>query len=285
MRPAPFEYHAPATLDEAAALLARYGEAASVLAGGQSLVPAMAARLARPSHVIDLNWTHGTRRPSVVAGRLAIPPLMRHEDFATPVVDGPLGAILAELSRHIGSLSVRTRGTFCGAIANADPASEWCLAAVVLGAEVTARSRNRGVRQIRAERFFDTTMATVLKDDELVSAVQIPLLAGNTRHGFAKLGPNAADYGAATALAVFRQHSAIMTDVRIGLGAVTDVPRRASLAEALLERRAPSLRLFRLAAEAAASQLLPRSDGDEAAAHRSDLARVAVRQALEETLL
>src|SRR3974377_61271 len=124
MKPAPFRHYAPATIEEAVALLAELApQDGRVLAGGQSLVPTMAFRLARPAHPVDIN-------------RIAAPPAPSHP----PPVDGPLGALLAKVVRHIAHYPIRTRGTFCGSIANADPASEWCLVAATLGAEMGAPS-------------------------------------------------------------------------------------------------------------------------------------------------
>ncbi len=284
MRPAAFDYHAPVTIDEAVALLAVHGPNARVIAGGQSLVPAMTARLARPTHLIDINRLTRAERPTIAGGRLRIPPLMRHIDFEAPVVDGPTGALLAELSAAVGQLAVRMRGTFCGAIANGDPAAEWCLAAVVLNADVIVRSKARGVRNIAASAFFETILTTVAADDELVVEVQLPLLQDTARTGFSKIARRHGHYGAALGLCVYDRDETRMRDVRIGVGAVEAVPRRLSAVEALLERQEPSLRLFRQAADMAADAVTPIDSRPEDAAYKRDLTRTAVRRALEASL-
>src|SRR5688572_21025859 len=126
MKPAPFEYHAPRTIDEAVAALARVApEDGRVLAGGQSLVPAMALRLALPAHLVDINGVQGLDRTASEGNELAIGACVRHAAFERPVVDGPLGVLLARVVRHIAHYPIHTRGTFCGSLANADPASEW----------------------------------------------------------------------------------------------------------------------------------------------------------------
>src|SRR5579871_3704619 len=141
MKPAPFEYHAPKTVDEAVALLAKVASAdGRILAGGQSLVPTMAFRLARPAHLIDINGIAALKRLAVADGKLAIGACVRHAAFYQPVVDGPLGRLLARVVRNIAHHPIRTRGTFCGSLANADPASEWCLIAATLGADMVALS-------------------------------------------------------------------------------------------------------------------------------------------------
>src|SRR6202035_5908365 len=128
-----------------------------VLAGGQSLVPTMAFRLARPAHLIDINGITALDRIAVVDGKLVIGACVRHAAFQRPVEGGPLGELLAAVVRHIAHHPIRTRGTFCGSLANADPASEWCLVAATLGAEMVAQSRH-GRRVIAAADFFEGVM-------------------------------------------------------------------------------------------------------------------------------
>src|SRR5437016_5265725 len=131
MKPAPFRYHAPKTIDEAVAMLAEVApQDGRVLAGGQSLVPTMAFRLARPAHLVDINGVEALERVAVEGDKLTIGACVRHAAFHNAVVDGPLGRLLATVVRHIAHYPIRTRGTFCGSIANADPASEWCAVAV-----------------------------------------------------------------------------------------------------------------------------------------------------------
>src|SRR6516162_3117302 len=155
MKPAAFRYHAPKTIEEAVAMLAEYApDDGRVLAGGQSLVPTMAFRLARPHHLVDINGIETLRRLAVADGKLVIGAGVRHQAFHRPVVDGPLGTLLSAVMRHIAHFPIRTRGTFCGSIAHADPASEWCLVAATLGAEMVARSTARGKRIIAAGDYF-----------------------------------------------------------------------------------------------------------------------------------
>src|SRR5579883_1909062 len=141
MKPAPFTYHAPATLDAALATLAEVApQDGRVLAGGQSLVPTMAFRLSRPAHLVDINGVAGLDRLAADRGELAIGACVRHAAFHRPVGDGPLGQLLATVVRHIAHYPIRVRGTFCGSLAHADPASEWCLVAATLGANMIAKS-------------------------------------------------------------------------------------------------------------------------------------------------
>lgn len=281
MKAAAFDYHAPASIDEALRILAAHGDEARILAGGQSLVPAMTARLARPAHLVDINRIAHAELPTVVAGRLRIPPLMRHIDFEVGAADGPLGALLAELSGHMASLPVRLRGTFCGSLAHADPASAFVLAAVVLGADMVARSTRRGVRNMAAGAFFTGILATGLADDEMLTEVQIPLLSRWTRWGFGAVGLRAAGWPLATALVVYERAEDDMTGVRVGVGGVEATAHRLPAVERMLERRAPSRRLFREAADAAGAMVDPAGDHVGTAQWRRDLVSAVVGRALE----
>ena len=168
MKPAPFRYHAPKTIEEAVAMLAEVAaDDGRVLAGGQSLVPIMAFRLARPAHLVDINGVEALRAAGGRRRQARIGACVRHAAFHKPVVDGPLGRLLATVVRHIAHYPIRTRGTFCGSIAHADPASEWCLVAATLGAEMVAQ-RAGGTRTIAARDFFRGIMTTALQDDELL---------------------------------------------------------------------------------------------------------------------
>src|SRR4051812_32596162 len=166
MKPASFEYHAPKTIDEAVRLLAELApQDGRVLAGGQSLVPTMAFRLARPAHLIDINAVAGLDRLAVRDGALRIGARGRHADFHRPVGEAPLGRMLAAVVRHIAHHPIRLRGTFCGSLAHADPAAEWSLVAATLDAELVAVSA-AGERRIGARDFFRGAMETALAPQE-----------------------------------------------------------------------------------------------------------------------
>src|SRR5690349_23139606 len=250
MKPAPFRYHAPKTLDEAVALLAEVApDDGRVLAGGQSLVPTMAFRLARPAHLVDINGIQSLAKVTANGGGLSIGACVRHAAFHRPVVEGPLGKLLSTVVRHIGHYPIRTRGTFCGSLAHADPASEWCLVAATLGAELLAQS-TRGVRTIAVEQFFQGVMTTALAPDELLVEVRLPLLSKETRFGFSEFSRRPGDFALAMALVVRGE------ETRIGLGGVEASPRRIAAADAAVE---------------------PLRDPRYSAEYRRDLARTVVR--------
>lgn len=280
MKPAQFEYHAPSTVDEALTMLARVApQEGRVLAGGQSLVPAMALRLALPAHLVDINGIAELARFAVDAGELAIGACVRHAAFHHPVVDGPLGRLLSTVVRHIAHYPIRTRGTFCGSLANADPASEWCLVAITLGAKIVAKS-TRGTRTVAAQDFFQGMMATALEPDELLAEVRLPLLAPDTRVGFYEFNRRAGDFAIAMALATYQIERGVIADARIGVGGVESHVRRIAKAEAALNGRAPGKDVFQAAADAAAAAIDPIDNKPEAASYKCDVVRAAVRRAL-----
>lgn len=283
MKPAPFIYHMPRTIDEAVTVLSevapQYGR---VLAGGQSLVPTMAFRLARPAHLVDINGVTGLDRLAVDGDALAIGATVRHAAFHRPVMDGPLGKLLAFVVRHIAHYPIRTRGTFCGSLAHADPASEWCLVAATLGATMNAKSMH-GVRAIAADAYFKGVMATALKEDEILAEAHLPILAADTRFGFYEFSRRVGDYALAMALVLYRLQDGVIVEPRIGIGGVEPRPRRIPGAEAVLSRRRPESTAFRAAADAAAAAVDPLEDTQASAAYRRDLVRTVTFRALGRT--
>jgi len=281
VKPAPFVYHAPKTLDDALAHLAEFGpQDGRVLAGGQSLIPMMAFRMARPAHLVDINTVAGLDRLAVEDGVLSVGACVRHAAFHRPVVEGPTGTLLSHVVRDIAHYPIRLRGTFCGSLAHADPASEWCLTAVTLGAEIVAASR-RGRRLIAADDFFAGLMATALAEDELLLEARLPLLAPDTRCGFYEFSRRAGDYALAMALVAFRLEDGVIAEPRIGIGGAEAQPRRIAAAEAVLAGRKPDDESFRAAAEAAADAVEPMEDIHADAEFRLDLVRAVTRRALE----
>lgn len=284
MKPAPFIRHAPRSVDDAVAALAEYAPLdGRVLAGGQSLVPIMAFRMARPAHLIDINAVEGLDRLAVDAGTLSIGAVVRHAAFHRPVAAGPLGLLLSYVVRHIAHYPIRMRGTFCGSLAHADPSSEWCLVAATLGGQLVARSV-RGERVIAASDFLEGIMSTALVEDELLCEARLPVLADDTRFGFYEFSRRAGDFAMAAALVTYRLADGLIADARVGLGGAEDRPRRIAAAEAALNGRPPDDTTFRAAAEAAADAIDPLEDAQTTAEYRRDLVRAVTRRALEHSV-
>jgi carbon-monoxide dehydrogenase medium subunit len=280
VKPAPFAYHRPATLDAAVSLLSELAPRdGRVLAGGQSLAPMMAFRLARPAHLIDINAITALGELAARDGALCVGARVRHAAFHRPVEAGPLGALLASVVRHIAHYPIRMRGTFCGSLAHADPAAEWGVLAVTLDADLVAVGA-AGERIVAARDFFRSAMETALAPEELLREARLPLLTDDTRFGFTEFSRRAGDYALAMALAVLRVEGGIIAAPRIGLGGVEATPRRMAAAEAALTGERPDSKLFRAAAAAAAQAVAPLEDQQADARYRRELAEAMVYRAL-----
>ena len=283
MKPAPFIRHVPKTLDEALKILAAVApQDGRVLAGGQSLVPIMAFRLAKPAHLVDINEVAGLDKIASDGKVLSIGACVRHAAFHKSVIDNPLGQLLSLVARHIAHYPIRVRGTFCGSLAHADPASEWCLVAVTLDAIMVAKS-TRGERLIGSQDFFQGIMATALAEDELLSEVRLPLLAADAKYGFNEFSRRAGDFALAAALVSYRLANGKIADARVGVGGAEPYPRRIAVAEAALNGQAPGDKNFSSAAEAAAAAIDALEDHQTSASYRRDLVRAVVRRALEQS--
>ena len=254
-----------------------------VLAGGQSLVPTMAFRLARPAHLIDINGVTELERLRIEADVLVIGACVRHAAFHRPVDANPLGRLLSSVAPKIAHYPIRVRGTFCGSLANADPAAEWCLVAATLNAEIVARNA-AGTRHIMVDRFFEGMMATSLAEDELLVETRLPLLAPDTSFGFYEFSRRAGDYALAMALATFRVIGGTILEARLGVGGAEARPRRITEAESILNGRPPTPSTFRAAADAAAAVIEPLEDVHASAEYRRDLVFTVTRRALERAI-
>jgi aerobic carbon-monoxide dehydrogenase medium subunit len=281
MKPAPFIYHAPTSVDEAIALLAEWGpQDGRILAGGQSLVPTMAFRMAKPAHLIDINGIAELATLAVRHDVITIGACIRHAAFDSDTLPGATGAVLRKVVRNIAHYPIRTRGTFCGSIANSDPASEWCCVMVALGGAVVLRSQ-RGVRRVRAQEFFQGVMTTASEEDELLVAVELPILPPDTRTCFEEFARRRGDFAIAMALVAYRVENGKIVEPRLAIGGAESHPRRITEAEDALQGRAPGADVFAAAGEAAAGAINPMEDINNTAVYRRGLVRTLVRRALE----
>jgi carbon-monoxide dehydrogenase medium subunit len=283
MKPVSFTYFAPRAVDDALDLLAEYGQEGKILAGGQSLVPAMNFRLAHPASLIDINRVAALEYVREDGGALCIGALARHARFEAPVAGGALSAFLPQVARHIGHLPIRSRGTFCGSIAHADPASEWCLLAAALDAELVIVSR-RGQRNIRPNEFFAGALMTTLEPDELLSEIRLPLLDDTWRAGFAEFSRRAGDFALAMCAAFLRFEDGHIAEARLGVGGATDRPLRIAAAEAVLTGTDGGTDIFREAGNIAAETIDPLEDIHASGEYRRDLVRAMVGRALNQAL-
>ena len=283
MKPAAFAYHAPSSLNQVYDLLEQVGEDGRVLAGGQSLVPAMNFRLARPAALIDINRVPGLDRIEQHSGQLRIGAMTRHARFEQPITDGPLGRLLPRAAACIAHTPIRSRGTFGGSLAHADPAAEWCAVSLALDAEIVAASRH-GTRTIPASQFFTTIFTTALRPDEVLTEIRLPQLDASWRCGFAEFSRRAGDYALAMAVVALRLDHGIIRQARIALGGVASTPVLAPTAMQTLTDATPDEAVLAEAAAAARAEVNPEGDIHGSAEYRRDLVRVMVARALRDAL-
>jgi carbon-monoxide dehydrogenase medium subunit len=283
VKPAPFDYHAPTTVDDALALLAAHGDEAKPLAGGQSLVPLLALRLARFGHLIDLNEIAELARverrgDELVVGAMVRQDLVEHDrDVASAA------PLLARATPLIGHFQIRARGTVGGSLAHADPASEYPAVALALEATFDIKGKDRS-RSVAAADFFAGTWTTCLEPDELLVAIRFP--ASRPRSGFAideatRRHGDFAMVGCACSVGV--DASGAIGTAAIALFGVASTPLRAAAAEqALLGTRADSLPAADLKeiAQLAVRDLDPPDDVHATGAYRRSVGAVLVGRAL-----
>jgi len=283
MKPTRFDYHAPRTRDHLFELLQQIGDDAQILAGGQSLVPVMNFRLARPEVLIDINRIADLDYIIEEPGVLRIGALARHAHFEKPRNDGLLGSWLGEVVQFIAHTPIRTRGTFLGSLAHADPAAEWCTIVSALDAELIC-VRNGNERSVRPTDFFRGIFTTCLEEDELLLEARLPLLNNSWSMGFAELSRRVGDFAIAMAAVLIRQEQGQIKEARITLGGVADRPLRRTAAEEALIDQKPTAELIEAAAALSIDELDPMSDIHASADYRRDLARVMARRALKQAL-
>jgi carbon-monoxide dehydrogenase medium subunit len=277
VKPAPFGYEAPETLEEALALLATEGEDVKPLAGGQSLVPLLNFRLARPDRLVDLNGVGELaylRRDGEV---LRIGALARSAELARSVDAAAGWPLLVEAALLVGHPQIRARGTVCGSVAHADPAAELPAALAALEARFHVRSA-RGARTLSARELFRSFFTTALDPDELLVEIELPALPPQTGSAFVEHARTHGDFALAGAAAVLSlDESGSCAGARLALLAAGPAPVRAGGAESLLAGSRPRPDALEAAADAAVRDL--ELTGDDADWRRA-LLRELARQAL-----
>jgi carbon-monoxide dehydrogenase medium subunit len=279
MKPAPFAYHRPATLAETFDLLDRYGQEARILAGGQSLVPALNMRLASPAAVVDINRLPGLDAVRETAEGLAIGALVRQETLAHSPLVARWAPLIAEAIPHVAHLAVRTRGTVGGSLALADPASELPACAVALDARLRC-ARRGSTREVPAADFFRGIYTTALDPAEILIEVVIPPSAPGWRSAFDEHARRHGDYALAGLAARCRLSDGAVAESRLVFLGVGPAPVRAERAEAAIAGRRVDTGTLAAAATTLDEDLEPPSDVHASAALRRHLARVLLRRVL-----
>ena len=282
MKPAPFVYHAPSSVDEALGLLEDLREDdAKVLAGGQSLMPLLNMRLARPAHLVDinglndLNFMRGTD-----GGGLAVGALTRHRSLERSPNVARLIPLLVEAIPFVGDRQVRFRGTIGGSLAHADPVAELPTVALALDAELVIGGPS-GHHTVPASDFFLDFLTTALEPPDLLLEVRFPPPERSAGYAFLELARQLGAYAIVSAAAMIALEDGRISSARLCLGGVGPTPIRVRRAEALLVGQQPGPEAFSAAARLAAEQTDPGADVHASAAYRRDMAEVYARRALE----
>jgi carbon-monoxide dehydrogenase medium subunit len=272
VKPPPFDYVAPASLEEAVAALAEHGDDAKVLAGGQSLIPLLSLRLARPTALIDLNGV--TELSSIsVNGTVSIGAMTRHRTLERSADIAKAAPLLAAAVPYIGHAAIRTRGTIGGSLAHADPAAELPAVALALDATFEVTS-TRGTRSIDASDFFAGYFTTSMEPDEILTGVTFPTAAAGTKVSVQEMARRHGDFAMAAVVASVSPDG----DTRLALVNVSDRPYRATAAEQAANGGASLDEI----ADLATRDLEPVADLHASSAYRKHVAGVLVRRALNE---
>jgi CO/xanthine dehydrogenase FAD-binding subunit len=279
MKPPPFEYWRVLSLEATVEMLALNGEDAKVLAGGQSLVPLLNMRLARPVGLIDVNAVPGLEAISEDDGHVRVGALVRQSAFAASEIVARRLPLAAECMPYVGHFVTRNRGTVGGSIAHADARAELPLALVALGGSVEAVSK-RGLRTIAAEDFFVTHFTSALEPDELLVETVWPAAAPGFGYAFEEFALRRGDFALGMAACTLRVQASRVAEARIAVGATVDRPMLVPEVCKLVEGQAVDAQLAREAGEAAARAVDPAGSLHASAAYQRHLTGLLVERSL-----
>ena len=280
MNPAPFAYHRAGSVQEAIALLGRYGEGAKLLAGGHSLLPVMKLRLAEPDRLIDIGGLSELRGVREDGDRVRIGALTTHREIEVDPVLRRRCPILPETAAVIGDRQVRNRGTIGGALAHADAAADYPAAILALDAEVVARGPG-GERAIPAADFFVEFLTTALAPDEVLIEIRVPALPPRTGASYQKLANQASGYAiVGVAAVVTLDGEGRCAAARVGVTGAGPTARRATAVEERLRGGPLDEAAIRAAADLAGEGLEPLDDLHASAEYRVGVTRGLTRRAL-----
>lgn len=283
MKPAPFKYYAPTSIDEALSLLAKHGYDAKPLAGGQSLIPMMNFRLAQPSVLVDLNNIPDLAFIRVAPeGGLRLGAMTRHAQVEKDPLVAERAPLIFETMPKIATPQIRSRGTFGGSLSHADPSAELVTVSVILDGSFRLRSQ-AGDRWIPAREFFVGMFTTQLEPDELLTEIAIPPLQPRSGWALMEITRRPHDFAlVGVAVVVTLDDERRCHNARIGLLSVGDGPVEAQRAVEVLIGETPTAAAIQAAAEIAATEDIdPSSDIHASASYRRQLVRVLTRRALQ----
>jgi CO/xanthine dehydrogenase FAD-binding subunit len=278
MKPASFDYYSPASLGEALQLLAEYRDTARPLAGGQSLVPMMNFRLARPAHLVDINGLDELDFLKIEKDQLRIGAMTRQRALERSADVAAGWPLLQEATRHIGHIHIRNRGTVGGSIAHAFPSAELPLVMIALDASFVLRNAERE-RILRAQDFFIDVMTTVLEPGELLVEIRVPQSGSRTGWGFQEVSRRHGDFALAAVAGIIRlKNDATIDEVRLVFAGAT--PHLSNKIDPLKGQK-PDLKAFADVADSAAAELDTESDIHASAEYRRQVSQVLARRVLE----
>ena len=280
MYPAAFEYHAPASVQEALGLLGKLDEA-KILAGGHSLVPMMKLRLAQPKHLIDLRKVPGLSGIKEEGNTIVIGAMTTHWEVESSKLLQAKCPLLSETAKIIGDPAVRNKGTIGGSLAHADPAADMPATVIALGAEFVCQGP-KGKRTVKVDDWFQGLMATALGEDELLVEIRVPALAAGTGSAYMKFPHPASRFavvGAAAVVTVDAQGTCTKAGVGI-TGAGTKAVRAKGVEAGLVGKRLDAATI-EAAAQKAAEGVDVQADLQGSVEYKSHLCRVFARRAIE----
>jgi carbon-monoxide dehydrogenase medium subunit len=284
MIPGNFDYYAPSTVQEAVALLDQHGDEAKLLAGGQSLIPAMRFRLALPKVLIDMNGIQGLEYIRESNGYLLIGAMTREVMLEESELVRQKYSLLADASRLIADPIVRNRSTVGGNLAHADPANDHPAIMLAYNAQIVAQG-SKGTRTIRIDDFFVDLFKSSLASDEVLTEIRIPIPAPNTGGAYQKMERKIGDYATSAIAVQLAMNGNTCSAARIGLTNVSPVPMRAKNAEQAIIGRVITDEVLEMAGKAAAAECDPSADLRGSVEYKRDLTRVltkrTIRQAME----
>ena len=280
MKLPPFEYACPATLNEAVALLANHSGEAKALAGGQSLMPMMAFRIAQPSLLVDLRKLPGLKEIKIGPDGVRLGALVRWRDILDDKRLAAAHPLLQEAVSHVAHYQIRNRGTVGGSCAHADPASEMPGIALTCDAEISAMGKG-GARTIKAKDFFQGALTTALTADEIITEIHLPVWPAARRHGFQEFARRRGDFAMAGVALYYDEAGGKAANAHVGVFGVGDCQRRLPKAEAALNGHTVDDALAVAVGEAAAAEVDPQDDINASAAYRRALTGTLTERALQ----
>jgi len=280
MLPAPFEYHAPRTMDEALGLLDELGDDAKVLAGGQSLIPLLKLRFASPAHLVDINRIKDLDFIEERDGVLRIGPLFRHKAAERSSLLASRYQVMADAAPQIADPIIRNRGTIAGSVAHADPSGDWGTVLLALDADLVLRSKS-GSRTVKARDFFSGPFSTALTPTEMLTEIRIPAAKAQTGGAYLKLERKVGDFATVAVAVHLQMDDGKVGSAGIGLTAVGPQNIKAERAEASLRGARLDDASIKQAAALAAEAAEPKADHRGSVEYKRNVVRVFTERGLK----